>query len=77
VSVIGGRAQERKVVELTVRAMRKAAEIPRTTNNDSAYNNITMGNKLSFGSAGGTRRQYSHRDGLDALANSVNQPLAC
>jgi hypothetical protein len=35
-------------MELTVRAMRKAAEIPRTTNNDSAYNNISMENKLSL-----------------------------
>jgi hypothetical protein len=64
-------------MELTVRAMRKAAEIPRTTNNDSAYNNIAMDNKISFGSASGTRRQCSHRDGLDALANSVNQLLGC
>lgn len=76
-SIIGERAQKRMVVELTIRATRKAGEIPRAASTDSAYNNITMDKKSSPGSVSGARRQCSHRDGLGELANLVTQPLAC
>ena len=62
---------------LTTRTTRKAGEIPRTTSNCSAYNNIAMDNKSSLEVRGGARRWCSHRDGLGELANSANQPLAC
>ncbi len=36
-----------------MRATRKAGEIPRTTGDDSAYNNVAMDKRSSFGSARG------------------------
>lgn len=60
-----------------MRATRKAGKIPRTTSNDSAYNNIAADIKRGVRNARAARQRCSHWDSLGEMAkNSVSRSLA-